>query len=362
MTTQIPTANHVAGANHVPGGADLGAGLGGANFAGAEFHGAELNGADLAGLDFTGTFRALADNVERVVKGKREVVELALICLLAEGHLLIEDVPGTGKTTLARCLAASIGVKWQRVQFTPDLLPSDITGVPVYRQRTETFEFRPGPVFAHIVLGDEINRASPKTQSALLEVMEERRVTSDGTAYPVPRPFLVLATQNPVEMSGTYPLPEAQLDRFLMKVSLGYPDAAAEAAVLFAEATETQPDTLDPVTDIHRITAMIEAARRIHTAPLLLNYIVALTAATRTNPAIRLGASTRGAVALLRAARVRAAADGRGYATPQDVKATAIPVLAHRLILTPDAELERRTAAQIVAELLAAVPVPRTEG
>jgi MoxR-like ATPase len=326
MTTPIPTANHVG---------------------------------QSLGPAFTRTFAALADNVELVVKGKRDVVELALVCLLAEGHLLIEDVPGTGKTTLARCLAASIGADWQRVQFTPDLLPSDITGVSLYRQSTESFEFRRGPVFAHIVLGDEINRASPKTQSALLEVMEERRITVDGSAYPVPRPFFVLATQNPVEMSGTYPLPEAQLDRFLMKISLGYPDASSEAAVLAGEAAGHRVETLSPVTDVATVSRMIEQARRVHTAPPLLEYVVAVTAATRTMPGVQLGASTRGAVALLRAARVSAAAAGREYATPQDVKATAIPVLAHRLILTPDAELTRRTAHDAVAEVLGRVPVPR---
>ena len=311
------------------------------------------------GAAFVRTFAALADNVELVVKGKRDVVELALVCLLAEGHLLIEDVPGTGKTTLARCLAASIGADWHRVQFTPDLLPSDVTGVPVYRQSTESFEFRPGPVFAHIVLGDEINRASPKTQSALLEVMEERQVTADGTAYRVPRPFLVLATQNPVDMAGTYPLPEAQLDRFLMKVSLGYPDAAAEAAVLAGEAAGRRAESLRAVADVLTVGRMIEEARLIHTAPPLLDYIVAVTAATRTAPGVRLGASTRGAVALLRAARVCAASAGRPYATPQDVKAVAAPVLAHRLILTPDAELNRRTATDAVGEVLERVPVPR---
>lgn len=299
-------------------------------------------------------FHALADNVERVVKGKRDTIELALTCLFAEGHLLIEDVPGTGKTTLARCLAASIEADFARVQFTPDLLPSDITGVTVYRQNTGEFEFLPGPVFANIVLGDEINRASPKTQSALLEVMEERRVTADGTTHPVPRPFMVLATQNSVDMGGTYPLPEAQLDRFLMRITVGYPDHTSEVAVL--KETGADPDSLTPVATAQEIAELIAvAAAEAQVADALYDYIVRVVTATRTHPDVRLGASPRGSVALLRAVRVRAASQSRPYAFPEDVKALAGPVLAHRLILTPEAELSGRSGADVIEEVLATV-------
>ncbi|KUO06172.1 ATPase [Streptomyces caeruleatus] len=299
-------------------------------------------------------FHALADNVERVVKGKRDTIELALTCLFAEGHLLVEDVPGTGKTTLARCLAASIEAEFARVQFTPDLLPSDITGVTVYRQNTGVFEFLPGPVFANIVLGDEINRASPKTQSALLEVMEERRVTADGTTHPVPRPFMVLATQNSVDMGGTYPLPEAQLDRFLMRITVGYPDHTSEVSVL--KETGADPESLAPVATAQEIAELIAlAAAEVQVADALYDYIVRVVAATRAVPDVRLGASPRGSVALLRAVRVRAASQSRPYAFPEDVKALAGPVLAHRLILTPEAELSGRSGADVIEEVLATV-------
>lgn len=300
-------------------------------------------------------FHALADNIEHVVKGKRDTIELALTCLFSEGHLLTEDVPGTGKTTLARCLAASIEADFARVQFTPDLLPSDITGVTVYRQNTGAFEFLPGPVFANIVLGDEINRASPKTQSALLEVMEERRVTADGTTHPVPRPFMVLATQNSVDMGGTYPLPEAQLDRFLMRITVGYPDHASEVAVLKGAGTDTTPESLTPVTTAKEIAQLIGAAAEVQVADALYDYIVRVVAATRALPDVRLGASPRGSVALLRAVRVRAASQSRPYAFPEDVKALAGPVLAHRLILTPEAELSGRTGPDVIEEVLATV-------
>jgi MoxR-like ATPase len=302
-------------------------------------------------------FHALADNVERVVKGKRDTIELALTCLFAEGHLLIEDVPGTGKTTLARCLAASIEADFARVQFTPDLLPSDITGVTVYRQNTGAFEFLPGPVFANIVLGDEINRASPKTQSALLEVMEERRVTADGTTHPVPRPFMVVATQNSVDMGGTYPLPEAQLDRFLMRITVGYPDHASEVAVLTGAGTGATPESLTPVATAREIAELIEAAAEVQVADALYDYLVRVVAATRSLPGVRLGASPRGSVALLRAVRVRAASQSRPYAFPEDVKALAGPVLAHRLILTPEAELSGRTGTDAIDDVLATVPL-----
>ncbi len=308
---------------------------------------------------FAQCFHALGDNIERVVKGKRATIELALTCLFSEGHLLIEDVPGTGKTTLARCLAASLEATFARVQFTPDLLPSDITGVTVYRQNTGAFEFLPGPVFANIVLGDEINRASPKTQSAMLEVMEERRVTADGKTHPVPRPFMVVATQNSVDMGGTYPLPEAQLDRFLMRVTVGYPDHASEVAVLSGSAAGATPEGLSTIASARHVAEFITVAAQVQVAEPLYDYLVRVVAATRHLPDVRLGASPRGSVALLRAVRVRAASQGRAYALPEDVKALAQPVLAHRLILTPEAELSGRTGADVVAEVLATVPVPQ---
>jgi MoxR-like ATPase len=301
----------------------------------------------------------LAANVGRVIQGKRDVIDLALVCLLSEGHLLIEDVPGVGKTMLARCLSASIDGKLQRVQFTPDLLPSDITGVTIYNQAAGQFQFHPGPVFGNIVHGDEINRASPKTQAALLEVMEERRVTVDGRPYAVPRPFMVIATQNPVDMDGTYPLPEAQLDRFLMKIAVGYPDHAAEVAVLVGGYAATSVETLPAVTTAQETGVMIEVAGQVHVAPPLYDYLVRVTAATRDAPGVRLGASPRAGLALLRAVRARAAAASRGYAVPDDVKALAVAVLAHRLVITPEAELAGQTGTDVVREVLASVPVPQ---
>ncbi|XNL82440.1 MoxR family ATPase [Actinomadura madurae] len=307
-------------------------------------------------------FAALAGNIERVVRGKREKVELALICLLSEGHLLVEDVPGVGKTTLARAMSASVEAKWARIQFTPDLLPSDITGVSIFNQGTSAFEFHPGPIFANLVVADEINRGSPKTQSALLEVMEERRVTVEGTPHPVPRPFMVIATQNPVDMDGTYPLPEAQLDRFLMRISMGYPDHQAEVALLAGAPTGAMLDQMPPVMTREDLSRMIDFAQRLHVAAPLYDYLVRVVAATREHPDLRLGASPRASIALLRAARVRAAAAGRSYIVPEDVKALAVPVIAHRLIVTPEAELRGRTGADVVAEALQNVPTPQAAG
>ncbi|MGK5557468.1 AAA family ATPase [Actinomadura kijaniata] len=315
--------------------------------------------ADALAARFAQMFAALAQNVERVIRGKREKIDLALVCLLSEGHLLVEDVPGVGKTTLARALSASVEAQWARVQFTPDLLPSDITGVSIFNQAQNAFEFHSGPIFANLVVADEINRGSPKTQSALLEVMEERRVTVEGTAHPVPRPFMVIATQNPVDMDGTYPLPEAQLDRFLMRISMGYPDHQAEVAVLAGMPTGRMLDRLPPVAGREDVARMIEFASRLHVAAPLYDYVVRVVSATREHPDLRLGASPRASLALLRAARVRAAAAGRSFLVPEDVKALAVPVIAHRLIVTPEAELRGRTGADVVNDVLARVPTPQ---
>lgn len=303
----------------------------------------------------------LVANVSRVMHGKDDVVRAAIACVVAEGHLLIEDVPGVGKTSLARAIAASMALTWNRVQFTPDLLPTDVTGVSVFDQATSTFSFRPGPVFANIVLGDEINRASPKTQSALLEVMQEQTVTTDATVYRVPRPFVVIATQNPIDLEGTYILPEAQLDRFMMRLRVGYPGPEAEAQVLRTEKDEATVTHLPSVMTAEELLEMIDFVKRnVEVAPAIENYIVAVCAHTRSVPEVRLGVSPRGSLALLRGARVTAACAGRSYVTPDDVKAVAVPTLAHRVILRPDAEIQGRTAEDIVARALQAVPVPRT--
>jgi MoxR-like ATPase len=299
----------------------------------------------------------LADTIGQVVLGKPDVVRLALTALFAEGHVLLEDVPGVGKTTLARAVAASVRGAWRRIQFTPDLLPADVSGVTIFNQASRGFEFHPGPVFANIVIADEINRASPKTQSALLEVMEERRVTVDGVPHPVPQPFLVVATQNPVEMDGTYRLPEAQLDRFLVKLSVGYPDEAVEIEVLRGAANRS-PEALEPVTDTATVGEMVRMARRVHVADPLYAYAVRLAAATRTHPQVRVGVSPRGVIALTRAASAYALIHGRGYVLPEDLKALVEPVFAHRLLLTPDAQLRGTTALEVLADAVRAVAVP----
>jgi MoxR-like ATPase len=312
-----------------------------------------------ASVDVAAEGARIAANMARVVHGKPDVVHLALVVLLAEGHLLVEDVPGVGKTTLAKALAGSIDASVRRIQFTPDLLPSDVTGVAVYDQESREFEFKPGAVFANIVVADEINRASPKTQSALLECMEERQVTVDGVSYELARPFLVVATQNPIEMEGTYPLPEAQRDRFTARVSMGYPDREAELAMLDDMVTTDPLASLTPVADAAGVRALVAAVGRVHVSEAVRRYVVALVEATRRSPDLRLGASPRAGLQLLRTARAAAALAGRDHVLPDDVQTVAVPVLAHRLLLTPDAAAARRRSEQIVTDLLATVPVLR---
>ncbi|MFD9891348.1 AAA family ATPase [Amycolatopsis sp. NPDC059027] len=310
-----------------------------------------------------GRFQELAENVERFVRGKPEVVRLALVCLLAQGHLLIEDVPGVAKTSLAKAIARSIGgATVKRIQFTPDLLPSDVTGVQVYDQGRGRFEFRPGPVFAHVLLGDEINRAAPKTQSALLEVMAEGQVTVDGEARAVPDPFLCIATQNPIEHQGTYALPEAQLDRFLMRIAIGYPaDTTDEVTIIGDGVARRRPEELRPVLELDELRLMITAVRKTHLSAELQNYVAMITRATRTHPDVRLGVSPRGSIALAVAAQAYAVSTGREFVTADDVKAVAVPVLGHRLLLTAEARIGRHRPESIIGEVLAEVPVPGME-
>ncbi|MFY1670100.1 AAA family ATPase [Plantactinospora sp. WMMB334] len=303
----------------------------------------------------------IADNINSVVLGKPHVVRLALTALFAQGHVLLEDVPGVGKTTLARAIAATVHGQWRRIQFTPDLLPADVSGVTIFNQASRGFEFHPGPVFANIVIADEINRASPKTQSALLEVMEERNVTVDGVRHPVPRPFLVVATQNPVEMDGTYRLPEAQLDRFLVKLSVGYPDELVEIEVLRG-APVRSPEALEPVTDTATVGEMVRMAQQVHIADPLYAYAVRLASATRNHPQVRVGVSPRGVIALTRAACAYALIDGRGWIMPEDLKTLAEPVFAHRILLSPDAQVRGVTPIEVLREAVASVPVPLPSG
>ncbi|MCL5960673.1 MAG: MoxR family ATPase [Chloroflexi bacterium] len=298
------------------------------------------------------------DNVERVIVGKHEEVELAVLSLLCQGHLLIEDVPGTGKTVLAKSISRSLGCTFRRIQFTPDLLPSDVTGVSVYNQKTGEFEFRQGPVIAQIVLADEINRATPRTQSALLECMEERQVTVDGATYAMPSPFMVMATQNPIEYEGTFPLPEAQLDRFLMRISLGYPSKADEITILDRQQHTHPIEALGQVLDPPELLRMQEAVKGIYVDSLVKEYIVSIVEATRRHPDVYLGSSPRGSLSLYRTSQARALLRGRDFVVPDDVKALAEAVLAHRLIASPAARMKNINTKSIVTEIVSSLPVP----
>ena len=304
------------------------------------------------------TVERITDSVASVVHAPRETLRLCALCLVSEGHLIIEDLPGVGKTTLAKALARSVGLGFGRLQFTPDLLPSDVTGVNVFDQRTNEFSFRPGPIFANVLLVDEINRASPKTQSALLECMQENQATIDGSSYDLERPFMVIATQNPIEYEGTYPLPEAQLDRFTMRLEVGYPPLQEEARMLNEQTTETPLETLVPVASRAEILSAIEAAKEVFVEDELNRYVVAVLRHTRTDPRLYIGASPRSGIALLRVAKARALAEGRDYLLPDDVKAVAEYVLAHRLVLAPEARSAGMSGAELVREAVERTPVP----
>jgi len=314
-------------------------------------------GASRAGW-FAEQFAKIQQNVEGFIRGKTSAVQLALVGMMAEGHLLLDDIPGVGKTSLAKAIANSISGSMNRVQFTPDLLPSDVTGTQIWNAAEQEFRFHPGPIFAHLVVGDEINRASPKTQSAMLEVMEERQVTVDGTPYLVPRPFLVIATQNPVEFDGTYHLPEAQIDRFMIRMSIGYPEHAAEVQVIRDRHAGSHVDHIKPVVDTKTVQSMITVARETYVAPNLEAYVVTIAAATRRMPELRLGVSPRGSLSLIAASQALAASRGREFVIADDIKELAPSVLGHRMLLTPEAELSGSTSESLLKNILSAVPLP----
>jgi MoxR-like ATPase len=309
---------------------------------------------------FAHQFTEIGTNIERVIQGKRPVIDLVVTCLIAEGHALIEDVPGVGKTLLAKSLARSIESEFQRIQFTPDLLPSDITGVSVWNRGSSEFEFKPGAIFANIVVGDEINRASPKTQAALLEAMEERQVTVDGTTRHLPPPFMVVATQNPLEHEGTYPLPEAQLDRFMMRLTIGYPSRQKGLEMLDAHGIISMFESIAPVLSAADVIKMIAVARQVHVAPAVKGYIIDVVEATRHHDEVLLGASPRSALFLQRVTRARAASEGRDFVSPDDVKAVVEPVLAHRMALRPEAQMRGTSIREVLAAVLQKLPVPGT--
>lgn len=311
-------------------------------------------------MRFAEQFDKLHHNISHILVGKPEVIRDALLCLFAGGHLLLEDVPGVGKTSLARAIAASLDASWHRIQFTPDLLPSDVTGVTIFHQGKQQFEFHPGAIFANIVIADEVNRASPKTQSALLEVMEEQRVSVDSKTYSVPTPFMVVATQNPIEMDGTYRLPEAQLDRFLMRTSIGYPSLKAEAAVLQGRHLSNDIDSLRPVLSVDEVRILINKAAGVFAAPAIIDYIVKLAHATRSSPQLSLGASPRASIGLLKVARVSAAANGRDFVTPDDIQPLVAPVFSHRVVLSNVAIQRRASIPEVLTQIVASVDVPRS--
>jgi MoxR-like ATPase len=307
-------------------------------------------------------FAAVADNIELVIQGKRETVELVTGCLLSGGHALLEDVPGVGKTLLAKSMARSIDCTFRRIQFTPDLLPSDVTGVSVWDREASQFVFRPGPVFANVVLGDEINRAGPKTQAALLEAMEERQVTVDGVTRTLTAPFIVIATQNPIEHEGTYPLPEAQLDRFMMRLGMGYPSRAKELEMLDTHGEHSTYDDLGPVIHADDVVEMAGIANRVHTSDIVRGYLIDIAEATRTHPDLLLGASPRATLFLQRATRTRAAIHARTYVTPDDVKAMLEPILNHRMVLQPEAQMRGTSISKVIEDVAGSVPVPGSQG
>lgn len=307
---------------------------------------------------FAEQFQSIVSNIGKAIMGKPDVLDLAVTCLLAEGHLLIEDAPGVGKTSLAKALAITVQAEFGRIQFTPDLLPSDVVGATIWNRAANSLDFQPGPVFSGIVVADEINRASPKTQSALLESMAERQVTVDGTTHSLPRPFMVIATQNPLEHEGTYPLPESQLDRFLMRIEVGYPSKQDELEILDAHGTDNPLDTLHPVVDSQTVSMLADHASTVFMAPGIKRYLVQIANATRDHSSLILGMSTRATLALQRASRVRAASQGRDYVLPDDVKHLAGPVLAHRLLLDPQARARGTPATRIVEDIMSSVPAP----